>query len=418
MPNQPPEHLATHKRNHDDAFPQPETPSKRARVVASAKHLGINAYHYTGELINYASHQLSIWSLKLFQALGGDIVTPDINGDTLLHVAAKHGKVAIAQWLLDNGADVNAKSRYGDTPLHVAAQYGQVAIVQWLLINGANVDAEDGLGTTQHGQDGDEIAQWLLAVANAPARLGKTPLHVAAQYGRVEIAQWLLQSGANMHAPARLGKTPLHVAVQYGQLKMAQRLLQSGANVHAVDRLGTTPLHVAVYIGQCETARVLLENGADVNVPNYNGNTPLHVAAHIGQFEISRWLVKHHANIYSQNNQQRTPEQVAREGSKTAIFLIEQYRLQIDIAARVRCYSALQTQPVDQNKASLQGLPPEILDKIISHLPIMRQPVNSEQKQLNRLAINDRTGLYFDKIAKRNSEVIPENNENLNVLQP
>ena len=69
-------------------------------------------------------------------------VKDDENGATPLHYAAWYYHIEIARLLLQNGADVNAKSNYGNTPLHWAASYGHVDILHLLVENGADLEAQ------------------------------------------------------------------------------------------------------------------------------------------------------------------------------------------------------------------------------------------------------------------------------------
>ena len=55
-------------------------------------------------------------------------------------------------------------------------------------------------------------------LANAKLQNSRTPLHVAAESSRKEIAKLLLDSGANVRAKDRQGATPLHVAAAAGHL--------------------------------------------------------------------------------------------------------------------------------------------------------------------------------------------------------
>ena len=57
------------------------------------------------------------------------------------------GYEAIAQRLLDAGADINAGAG-GNTPLHGAVQFRQESMVAWLLTHGADVNARDYNGKT------------------------------------------------------------------------------------------------------------------------------------------------------------------------------------------------------------------------------------------------------------------------------
>ena len=78
------------------------------------------------------------------------------NQRTALHKAAKSGEeLYIVKILLENGADVNAKTADGTTALHLAAQYGNENAARVLLEHGANVHAR--MVPPQGQLDGAEI---------------------------------------------------------------------------------------------------------------------------------------------------------------------------------------------------------------------------------------------------------------------
>ena len=58
---------------------------------------------------------------------------------------------------------------------------------------------------------------------------GDTPLHEAAIRGHVNIAQLLLQHGANINARRMTGETPLFLAIIACKVEMKQLLISSGA---------------------------------------------------------------------------------------------------------------------------------------------------------------------------------------------
>lgn len=66
-----------------------------------------------------------------------------------LHYAVYKSHRQIAEFLISNGADVNAKASIdGTTPLHWMAMSGQCELMELLISKGANVNARDDLGKT------------------------------------------------------------------------------------------------------------------------------------------------------------------------------------------------------------------------------------------------------------------------------
>src|SRR5207249_12284615 len=91
-------------------------------------------------------------------------------GRTILHALAHHSDARGVEWLLNHGADVNARSASGRTPLHDAAERNEsTKVVQLLLAGGADVNPRD---------DGDN-----------------TPLKYAELNGKQQIIQLLQQHG-------------------------------------------------------------------------------------------------------------------------------------------------------------------------------------------------------------------------------
>ena len=67
---------------------------------------------------------------------------------TALHYAAFKGNKEIAELLITNNADVNAKDKNGSTPMYMAAVEGRGEIIVLLLRKGADVNARDNNGST------------------------------------------------------------------------------------------------------------------------------------------------------------------------------------------------------------------------------------------------------------------------------
>lgn len=114
-------------------------------------------------------------------------------------------------------------------------------------------------------------------------------LEVAALFDMDTIAQWLLESGANIESISQSerltgryetcekNRTPLIVAAgtQEGSIKVVKLLLEKGANVNAIDANKETALFRAASMGHIEIMKLLLAKRSPVNTTNYNQSTPL-----------------------------------------------------------------------------------------------------------------------------------------------
>ena len=52
------------------------------------------------------------------------------------------------EFLIENGADIDAKTAHGFTPLLYASKNGHHSIIELLVVNGADVDIKDKAGLT------------------------------------------------------------------------------------------------------------------------------------------------------------------------------------------------------------------------------------------------------------------------------
>jgi len=64
-----------------------------------------------------------------------------------LFLAASEGKLDVVRYLLDEGANPNARESSDSTPLAEAAYYGQVDVIKELLLRGADINAIGEQGT-------------------------------------------------------------------------------------------------------------------------------------------------------------------------------------------------------------------------------------------------------------------------------
>ncbi len=75
---------------------------------------------------------------------------------TLLHDAVGQNCNELSAYLVEAGADVNARRSDGVTPLHIAAQRGNIPIAELLIRHGAKINAIDEKGWTPL----DRAEQW------------------------------------------------------------------------------------------------------------------------------------------------------------------------------------------------------------------------------------------------------------------
>lgn len=224
----------------------------------------------------------------------------------LHHLGEWRNNVPLAEWLLKQGAKLDAHDDIGWTPLDYALDRNREAMIDLFRRHGAKETRvnwpnswgerrEAFLSATKRGDL--SVIESLLkedpSLATARGEDGDTPLHWAAHDGHYEMAALLLQHGADVSAQETRywGGTPLHWAAER-QPVLVELLLDHGAQVNCRnERTGQTPLH---YCGRCddvaEVAQLLLSRGADAGLTDNLGNRALDYAKKRGNKAVAQAL--------------------------------------------------------------------------------------------------------------------------------
>ena len=228
----------------------------------------------------------------------GEVVYKDVNdchapSDYPLHDAVILDDLDLVNHFITvHGSDVNEK-RVGQTPLHFAARYGRASIAAALIAATANVNAETGTGVT--------------------------PLHVAAEDGHAAVVSLLIQATASLNVKNDDDKAPLHVAAEAGHAAIVALLIAAGAywgdTACAIgltaNPAGATPpclnLHQAVTGGHVSAVAALIAAKADVDAQDEDGRTPLHLAVRSNHAAIVDALLAAKANVNLQDENGSTP---------------------------------------------------------------------------------------------------------------
>ncbi|KAI8379069.1 ankyrin repeat-containing domain protein [Radiomyces spectabilis] len=192
-----------------------------------------------------------------------------------LYTAAYEGKLFVVQQLLENEPTaIESKDEDERNALHWAAMGGRLDVVEYLLNEGANVNAADDLRL-------DMVMSYNVYLNTALIRVSKMKVdkphcaHYAASKGNVEVCRLLLEHKAAVNAINKIKQTPLHRAAAQGSTPLVNALLHAKARLNPKDFEGNTPLHLACEEGHGDTAAVLLQNGADVDALNLEGKSSL-----------------------------------------------------------------------------------------------------------------------------------------------
>ncbi|MEA3212139.1 MAG: hypothetical protein QOE70_5196 [Chthoniobacter sp.] len=212
-------------------------------------------------------------------------------GQKFAPVGTAADSTACAKLLIAAGAPLEKPDANGVLAVHIAAQFGNLEVLQCLIGKQKwALTARDAKGLTvlHHAARGPLVPG---ASAEAARIL---PTSVASACGTT--VQWLLAQGTAIQARDSAGLTPLHHAAGSGNLAALSALLAAKADVSLADKAGATPLHWAAARGQPEAAAALLAARARVNATDAEGQTPLHMAVAAGQTEVVLMLLAKGAN--------------------------------------------------------------------------------------------------------------------------
>jgi ankyrin repeat protein len=222
--------------------------------------------------------------------------------------------------LLDHNADPNLEDEIVRQPLHWYAIRNDIMAMRAILLRGAEVNPYTTLKTPLHESAKRNLAAvQLLVEYGADVKetdiRGYTPLHFAAQEGKIDVVRFLVERwpegvSERTERDAFLN-TPLHFAAQEGQIDVVRFL---------VERL-KTPLHLAAEEGETDVVKFLVERWPEgIRERDSFGNTPLHVAARSGEPGIVRLLVE------------RWPEgkEALNDAGKTPLLMFEKTLLMFE----------------------------------------------------------------------------------------
>ena len=230
---------------------------------------------------------------------------------TLLKYKAKHFPAFIAamiredksmlKYLVDLGANINAKDIHKRTPLLCAVTANQSTVVKWLIELGADVNIRVGVGVNvltyaalmsedPESKPNDKIIKMLMS-----AKIDYTEaMMTAIKTNNLKFVELLLKYGADVNKIEAVQQSPLSLAILNIQnigekaVSMAKLLIKHGANVNEILDLSneediekgrapiyTTNLNLAISMESEKCLELLLKNGANPNFLDSKGRTPL-----------------------------------------------------------------------------------------------------------------------------------------------
>jgi ankyrin repeat protein len=242
----------------------------------------------------------SIDAVRALLDAGANVNDTLSDGESALVVAAANAHWALADLLLDRGANPNLAGA-GWNALHQLVRerrpnigFGtpgpiptgsldSIHVIEKMIAKGVDVNAR----MTRNGmKDGQR---------NRLNRLGATAFFLAAKNTDTEVMRTLIAAGADANIPTADQTTPLMVASgiaiwnpgedggslpgQEGEVLEAVKLcVERGNDVNATNDLGETALHGAAFRGVNVVAEYLVEKGAKLDTRDKRGWTPLAIA--------------------------------------------------------------------------------------------------------------------------------------------
>ena len=191
---------------------------------------------------------------KLLIEYGANVNT-SYNDDFVLTWATFNNYTDIVRLLIEKGANIECYNPVGCTPL-IIASYGNYEICEFLIQNGADVNARRSKTSNK---------DW-------------TSLMYASYYSKLDIMNLLLENGALIDIRTPSLHSAYLIAAQYGTPDAVELLINNGAELNCTDSDGDSALICAAKYEQTDNIKLLIEYGVDINIRNKDGKRAIDYA--------------------------------------------------------------------------------------------------------------------------------------------
>jgi ankyrin repeat protein len=225
--------------------------------------------------LNIACRSQNIEAAKYFLKRGALINAKSADG-TALHIACRHGPLALVILLIENGASLRFLNRDGFSPFHYACFGGQYEVVEYLLEGKVDITLEQNALSYASLTGNPDFVEFLIkkgAGINHGTLKQSCPLSIAIHNGFLPVVKCLLRHGATCDAER---KTPLEVACRFEQVEILDYLVDLGNfTVQTHKQMLFTLFFLASKSSSIKIMGLLQRRGVDVNGIDDNGLTAL-----------------------------------------------------------------------------------------------------------------------------------------------
>lgn len=205
-----------------------------------------------------------------------------------MHKCARFHYQSAAQYLIEQGAEINVKNNLGETVLHLSAEFGLESLTQKLLAKGA----DPNLQTEKSPQEKDEDT--------LPIGL-QTAMHRAVYAAQENLLHIFIDQNdekkiqADFNIQDQQGQSAFSLILWMNMLDLAQKLISNNrANLRTVDQDQTPLLAQAISRENVPAALFLLEHNIDVNEKTHD-RYPIQLAVQFHLPLVVEALCRHQA---------------------------------------------------------------------------------------------------------------------------
>lgn len=211
----------------------------------------------------------------------------DQNTDQLLAAVKSGDRQRVTELLRGSPELRDAANESGTSAVLLSAYHGHPEIASEFVAAGRQLTIFEAAAAGEL----DRVRE-LSDQANATAPDGFQPLGLACFFGQEKVAQFLIETGADVHLASNnaMRIQPIHAAAAKKSARLVEALLRRGADPDARQQLGYTPLHSAAQNGDSATVDVLLGAGADRHLRSDDGNCAADLAEKAGHTNLAARL--------------------------------------------------------------------------------------------------------------------------------